>query len=104
MESKKVYIAGKVTGLPHAECVAKFEAAAQQVKALGFTAVNPMEVVNNPQCSWMGAMRLCIAALMGCDFVYALPCHLASTGALLEIKTATAVGIPVKTNISGLKS
>jgi len=92
---KKIYIAGKVTGLPFDECAQKFKAAADAIAAMGYEPVNPIEVVNNPDASWISAMRLCIASLMGCDAIYCLPCHIASAGALIEKKIATNVGMPV---------
>lgn len=67
MNKKKIYIAGKVTGEPLAECTMKFGEAQKHIEALGFMAVNPLEVVNDFHTTWENAMKKCIKALMDCD-------------------------------------
>lgn len=100
---KKVYIAGKVTGIPHDEAIRKFALAATLVKDAGFEPVNPMEVVNDANASWSGAMKLCIKALMDCDAVFLLPCHWSSTGAKEERRLAIVLGIPTSETVHGLQ-
>ncbi len=90
---KKVYIAGKVTGLPIHEVTIKFGAAQKAIEAAGAVPVNPLEVVNDWQCDWKTAMRKCVAALMECDYIYLLPDWQASRGALIEQRIAVDVGI-----------
>ncbi|MBP4137435.1 DUF4406 domain-containing protein [Flavobacterium geliluteum] len=67
---KKIYIAGKVTGLPENETNTKFQQAEITVSLAGFEAVNPIKVVNNQNADWDTAMRLCIVELMKCDAVF----------------------------------
>lgn len=87
----KVYIAGKVTGLPYKETFQKFLAIEEMLKMLGQEVVNPMRIV--PQGSdWESAMRLCIPALYGCNAFYTLPDWKESRGATIEYFNANAMG------------
>jgi hypothetical protein len=92
---KKIYIAGKVTGLPPQEVKEKFATAQGVIEKLGFEAVNPIEVVNNPNENWHTAMEKCLAALKQCDAIYMLPCYKDSPGADIEHKKAYALGLDV---------
>lgn len=96
---KKIYIAGKVTGEPIAECTMKFGAAQKELEAMGFEVVNPITLVNDWKCTWDKAMRLCIAALMQCDTIFLLPDAYESKGAKLELDLAKMVGINVLTKL-----
>lgn len=91
---KKIYIAGKVTGEPIAECTMKFGAAQKQIEALGFEAVNPLEVVGDFKAPWDLAMKKCIEALIYCDGVLLLQDCLESKGAMIERGLAQSMGIP----------
>lgn len=90
---KKIYIAGKVTGLDPEEVAAKFATAEEEVKAAGFEPINPLKVVGTWEISWADAMRKCIAALTTADAVYLLPCHFDSDGATKEKKIASWLSI-----------
>ena len=92
---KKIYIAGKVTGLPQDEVSIKFANAENDLEQKGFNPVNPIHVVCNVNATWQEAMKKCIAALMDCDAVFVLPDALQSKGAKLELKLARKMGIPV---------
>lgn len=86
--SKKIYIAGKVTGLPKKEVIEKFQNAQKQVEALGYIAVNPIEVVGDFSATWEAAMKKCLKALVDCDAVVILPCWKESKGATIERQLA----------------
>lgn len=95
MSKKKIYIGGKVTGL-HPDIVSSnFQNAEIQVELLGFEAVNPIKVVNDPTSDWQTAMKKCIKALIDCDAAYFMQDSFWSTGALLEIKLCEDLGIPI---------
>jgi hypothetical protein len=85
---KKIYIAGKVSGEPIEECTMKFEAVQKQVEALGFHAINPLQVVGNWEATWEQAMKKCIKSLMDCDGMVLLPDWEKSTGAKMERQLA----------------
>lgn len=86
--SKKVYIAGKITGLPWEPTVAKFAQAENKLKAQGYTVVNPITLVNDPNIGWADAMRICIASLIDCDMIFMLADSVDSRGAKIELQTA----------------
>ena len=83
MNRIKVYIAGKVTGLPHDQVRAKFDKAASMLWMMGFDPVNPVEIVP-PDSGWNNAMRICIKELAGCELIYMLPDWYRSKGAIVE--------------------
>ena len=83
----KVYIAGKVTGLERAKCSKKFERAKLTLEALGYVAVNPLDIVKE-DAEWNDAMRTCIKSLMGCDAIYLLDNWHDSEGAKIEYDLA----------------
>lgn len=99
MNKKKIYIAGKVTGLPHDEVYAKFADMQTNLESVGFEVANPITIVNNAQSTWLEAMKLCIAELLTCDAVYLLPCHNNSKGALIEKQLAINLKMPCVTNV-----
>jgi hypothetical protein len=102
MTKKKIYIAGKVTGLSHDEVYAKFADMQTNLESVGFEVANPIEIVNNAKSTWLEAMKLCIAELLTCDAVYLLPCHNNSKGALIEKQLATNLNIPCVSNVFAL--
>lgn len=91
---KKIYIAGKVTGLPKEEVVEKFAAMQKKIESLGFEAVNPIEIVKDFNTPWNQAMRLCIAALTLCDAIVLLPDWMNSNGAKIEWDISKQLKIP----------
>lgn len=99
MSKKKIYIAGKVTGEDLAACTMKFGTAQKEIEALGFEAVNPLEVVGDWKATWKDAMRKCIKALMDCDAILLLPCYQISPGAQVERKIGYEIDIPRYTHI-----
>lgn len=100
---KKIYIAGKVSGLSIESVLKKFATAQAEIEDLNFIAVNPIAVVNNWQCDWETAMRLCIKALMDCDAVVVLDDYKASEGARLELELCKRLGIIIFYEINDLK-
>lgn len=92
---KKIYIAGKVTGEDRAECTAKFQKAQEAIEALGFEAINPLQVVGDWQTTWNKAMRMCIAKVTECDGIAMLPDWSKSKGAILEYEIAQALELPL---------
>lgn len=109
--TKKIYIAGKVSGEPMENVEAKFKAAQQELEALGFEAKNPVDLVQehfrsyktatlNDSQIWAIAMRECIRILIECDGVLLLPCHLESRGALIEKQLAMCIDIPTYHDIN----
>lgn len=92
---KKIYIAGKVTGLPTNEVVVKFANAEFNMMNQGFKVINPIEVVKDWKCPWDLAMRKCIVALMECDAIYLLPDWRQSKGANIERNLALILQLEI---------
>jgi hypothetical protein len=44
---KKIYIVGKVSGEPLAECTMKFATAQKEIESQGLIAINPLAVVGD---------------------------------------------------------
>jgi hypothetical protein len=61
----KLYISGKITGLPIEEAKASFKSAVSEVESLGYEAINPMvEVPFNEEFKWVDYMLPNIAILL----------------------------------------
>lgn len=92
---KKIYIAGKVTGEPIAECTMKFGQAQKELETWGFEGVNPLAVVGDFKSSWDAAMKKCIKALVDCDGMVILPDWQESPGAKIERQLAEDLNIVI---------
>ena len=99
MSKKKIYIAGKVTGLPQQEVIDKFADVQVNLERCGFIVINPIEVVNDWNVTWEEAMKKCCKALIDCDAVYLMNCHTQSVGAMIELQLATNLKIPCVNNV-----
>ena len=106
MKSRRIYIAGKITGLVWEDAWRKFAEAEEVLGRLGHDAVNPMrvescevanscEVVSGAGGVWEAEMRRCIATLIGCEAIYLLPDWELSRGAKLEHTIARELGLTV---------
>lgn len=82
----RVYIAGKVSGLPLHEVTMKFGTAQKELERMGFEVVNPLEVVHQAHLGhpvadrvsdapWGWCMRHCLHAMMACHAVVMLRCQ-----------------------------
>jgi len=95
MESKKCYIAGKITGLPEDEYRNNFFDAVVEVRRLGFDPINHVTLPHNHGRTWKDYMKECLTALLQCDCLYALRSWRESKGATIEVKTAMHLGIDI---------
>lgn len=99
MTQKIIYIAGPMTGLPEFNYPA-FNRAASQLRALGHTVLNPVDVeklnpVETPQ-AWDWYMRHAIRMVVAADAIALLPGWEASRGAQLEHTIGTALGLTIR--------
>ena len=90
-----IYISGPMTGLPEFNFPA-FNAAAAQLRSLGYEVINPAEFGEGEGKTWADYMRKDIKALMDCTHVAVLPGWENSKGARLEVYLAGQLGMPVK--------
>lgn len=83
-ELKRVYLAGKVTGLNYKNAVKKFNYAKQFLLSEGFDeVVNPMELVPKGT-EWADAMLILLPWLATCNYIAILPGYEDSNGAMTE--------------------
>lgn len=91
----KVYISGKITGLPIAEAKAKFKSAKEDLSTRFDYVISPIDLPDDHDKSWAAYMIECLKALKECDGIYMLPCWKDSPGAKIERDFAVRMGIPI---------
>lgn len=91
---KRIYIAGRVTGLNYSEVLRKFQHAENYLHTLGFTVINPTKLIGE-DCPWQDAMRSCIRDLCTADAIYMLKDYYQSRGAMLEHMIAISLDMAV---------
>lgn len=90
--SKKIYIAGAVSGIERTVVTAKFYEMERKLKEMGFVPVNPVNLVPAIS-SWTDAMKICIKALVDCDGFVKLCDWEESKGAMIEVSLARNLGL-----------
>lgn len=91
----KIYISGKIQGLPYDEVVEKFGIAEKHLSGLGFIAVNPLKNGLSQNESWKSHMAADIAILFKCEAIYMLSDWLYSKGARIEKYIAVTTGMTI---------
>lgn len=86
----KMYLSGPTTGKKDSKA---FKVAAERLRGLGFTVVNPMELEEPGQTSVEMHRRIAIRELTGCDLVVQLRGWFGSVDARLEEYIARRLGI-----------
>lgn len=84
----KIYISGKITGLPIQEAQNNFEAAEKRLKSEGHEPINPMKLPHEHGKTWSEYMKEDIKALLECDGIYMLVGWQESKGACTEFNIA----------------
>lgn len=85
----KVYVAGKVTGLPKNEIFKKFNGSVRTLRKDGHTVMSPAVLVSNPGFEHEEYMHVCYAMIDVCDAVYMQKDWRDSKGARMEREYAT---------------
>lgn len=87
---KKIYISGKISGLPAKEAVDKFEKAEDYLKSVypNATIVNPFKVKHLHDKSWENYMRYDLIEMLSCTSIYMLTNWKQSEGAKIEFNLA----------------
>lgn len=88
----KVYISGKITGLPKEEVNNNFNIVSVRLKEEGYIPVSPLD--NNVNCndSWINHMKADIKLLMECNTIYLMKNWKDSRGAKIERELAILLG------------
>lgn len=83
----RIYIAGKVTGLPYQATFDKFLQIEEMLKHLGQEVVNPMREVT-PGLDWQHTMKQRLSSLLGCNAIFLIHDWEHCTDARLEYHNA----------------
>ena len=93
----RIYISGRITGLPFRIAVKRFAVAARRLSELGHHPVNPIYNGLPSDATWAEHMRADLAALRACDGVCMLRGWEQSRGAQIERRAALKRGMPIYT-------
>ena len=93
--SKKLYIAGPMSGLPDYNYPA-FHAAESELRAAGYETLNPATNAKPEPETWEGYMRAAIAQVVQADGIAFLPGSNGSRGARVELNLGGVLGMDVK--------
>lgn len=88
--NKRIYLAGRVTGLNYKRVRKRFMRAEAYLQSIGFEVINPMRIVPEGS-SWSDAMRICIHYLSLCNYLALLPGWEQSRGARIEYDIAVGM-------------
>ena len=101
----KVYISGKITGLPIEEAKQNFKNCELMLIEEGYEVVNPMELPEHEAIlamdemelvedgKWYLHMKADIKAMMDCDGIFVMMNYTESKGAKIEYKLAMELGL-----------
>jgi hypothetical protein len=91
---KVVYISGPISNMPNHNREA-FDRAANKLKKEGYTAVNPLDIVDDPSSPWTECMKKDLTEMLKCDAVMVIEGWNRSAGATLEVLIASKLGLPI---------
>jgi len=90
---KKIYISGKISGLPFDQVCAKFERAEKYLKDYGWQVVSPLTNGLPIDSAWQEHMKADIRLMLDCDAIYLLDNWVQSRGARIEFSLACDLGL-----------
>lgn len=91
----KIYISGKITGLPLSEARQRFEDAAVFLAEIGFDPVNPLNNGLESSAMWKEHMVADIRLLLDCDAIFMMDNWIESRGASIEYDIANRLNMDV---------
>ena len=94
----KIYISGKITGLPIKAVTKKFKETQNILESKGFQVVNPFELNKNIKKSmptWMDYMINDISYLFDCDAIYMIENWGQSKGSRIEYAIAKELNLKI---------
>ena len=96
-DPKRIYISGRISGLPYEEARAKFDAAEIYLLTHGWVDIaNPMRCkIFKRKDEWAWQMGACLMMLLRCEAIYMLRDWNDSRGARIEHAVARELGIEI---------
>jgi adenine specific DNA methylase Mod len=94
-KGERIYISGKITGLPLAEAESRFQVAETQLQQIGYSVINPLKIDHEHDKSWKNFMIHDIKALFDCTAIYMLNNWKQSAGARIEHAIAVESGMKI---------
>lgn len=88
----RIYISGKISGLPYKEAEQRFEDAEALLTELGFEVINPLKNGLATHEEWIRHLCKDIEMLHSCDAIYMMDNWTTSTGASIEYDIAIRTG------------
>lgn len=92
---QKIYISGPITGVDPEVCRAHFERAENELRAQGYTPINPLKNGLPHTAPWEEHMRRDLALMDGCEAVYMLEGWEHSRGCKIEFNMAITARKPI---------
>lgn len=89
----KVYISGRISGLPYEEVKENFKRAEEYLIAQGYETVSPLDLSPDPSLSWEEHMKKDLAGMLQCDAICMIDGWEKSRGAILEHYIARQLGM-----------
>ena len=91
-KQERIYISGKISGLPHEEYTSKFSLACFVLEIEGYIAVNPVDLCKDINGGdWEDYMDRCLPVLLKCDGIYLLKNWRESSVSTLEKEVGNAL-------------
>ena len=91
----RIYVSGKISGLPYEEVKTRFDDCQALLESIGFEVVNPLTMGLNQEAKWEQHMVKDIELLLSCDSIYMMDNWTESTGAGIEYDIAIRIGMDV---------
>jgi hypothetical protein len=89
-KDKKIYISGKISGLPFDDTYKSFNEDQKRLEKIGFKVVNPMHFCKK-EWSWIRCMFKCITLIPWCDYMYQRSDWKHSIGSKIEYNFAHSI-------------
>lgn len=95
MNKKRIYIAGRITGLSSNEAQLNFERGCSKIYEMNAIPLNPYNIYLGNKGTWKDYMSICIPMLFACDEIYMLNNWKESKGACIEHALAEGAGMNI---------
>ena len=97
-DNKKIYISGRITGIPIEEAKKEFSLAEKYLKRWGYEPINPFDKGLPENSTWEQHMIKDIELLFGCSAIFMLSNWNESKGAAIEHFIAHKMGMKIHYN------